>query len=158
MPLITLAVHCGQLLYLPCVAETGHTPATLLQILAHLLAFTAVQKGLQTLQPERAMWGILKRDLGEFVTTLQDDVAVITSAITQGGGDDDGDEVSKRGRLRSCVLKKQGVRLLRWRSPFCSESGEICAISSFSSRLAAPWHIIFRTEEFDGKEIIRSDS
>ncbi|CAM9444203.1 unnamed protein product, partial [Sphacelaria rigidula] len=38
------------------------------------------------------MWGILKRDLGEFVTTLQDDVAVITSAITQGGGDDDGYE------------------------------------------------------------------
>lgn len=58
------------------------------------------------------MWGILKRDLGEFVTTLQDDVAVITSAITQGGGDDDGYEVRTCGRLRACVLKTQDVRFL----------------------------------------------
>lgn len=40
------------------------------------------------------MWSVLKRDLGEFVSTLQDDVAVIKSAISL-GGDDYAEEVSE---------------------------------------------------------------
>lgn len=37
------------------------------------------------------MWSLIKRDLGEFVTTLKDDVAIVSSAISRGGdvGEDD---------------------------------------------------------------------
>lgn len=54
------------------------------------------------------MWSVLKRDLGEFVSTLQDDVAVIKSAITLGGGDDYDDEVSESPRFAAGCLRSCG--------------------------------------------------